>query len=423
MVKWKLCLGTGLLSLCCFSAGAFAAGHVEDVEAISQVYGDGEKLAEVQLRYDADLLGSSVTAEDYAVPGRTVSKAFISAEPYGKAAEKGRYVQVELEPLPLSDQMVDPHPEDKHKAPVGVGGPQLGSHENPQPLVPVTAKISQKGLVKTAEGRLYGGEPEMSSSHTRQLLIEKFTQHTFTDRDGKKLQYNLYVPEKLEKGKVYPLVLFMHDAGTVSPEVKATLSQGRGAVTWVEPEWQKEHPCFVLAPQYDTVIVNDQYQYGPELDRTIHLVESLSSQYPIDTQRIYNTGQSMGCMTSIAMDVKYPDVFGASYLVAGKWNPQVTAPLARQNIWAVAAAGDPGAKPSMDTIMAQLDAAGDRVIRGTIAQDAPETQVDQLTEQMIRPGVHAYYLLYQGGSHRSTWQHAYDITPVKEWIFEQKKGA
>ncbi len=57
----------------------------------------------------------------------------------------------------------------------------------------------------------------MSSSHTRQLLIEKFTQHTFTDQDGKKLQYNLYVPEKLEKGKVYPLVLFMHDAGTVSP--------------------------------------------------------------------------------------------------------------------------------------------------------------------------------------------------------------
>ena len=48
MVKWKLCLGTGLLAACCFSAGAFAAGHVEDVEAISQVYGDGEKLAEVQ---------------------------------------------------------------------------------------------------------------------------------------------------------------------------------------------------------------------------------------------------------------------------------------------------------------------------------------------------------------------------------------
>ena len=346
MVKWKLCLGTGLLAACCFSAGAFAAWHVEYVEAISRVYGDGEKLAAVQLRYDADLLGSSVAAADYAVPGRTVAKAFVTAEPYGKAAEKGRYVQVELTPLPLSDQMADPHPEDKHKAPIGVGGPQLGSHGNPQPLVPVTASISQKGRVETVQGRIYGGEPEMKSTHTRQPLIEKFTQHTFTDSDGKTLQYNLYVPENLEKGKTYPLVLFMHDAGTVSPEVKATLSQGRGAVTWVEPRWQEEHPCFVLAPQYDTVIVDDKYQYGPELDRTIHLVESLASQYPIDTKRIYNTGQSMGCMTSIAMDVKYPQFFAGSYLVAGKWDPRVTAPLAQQNIWAVAAAGDPGAKPA-----------------------------------------------------------------------------
>ena len=73
----------------------------------------------------------------------------------------------------------------------------------------------------------------MSSSHTRQLLIEKFTQHTFTDRDGKKLQYNLYVPEKLEKGKVYPLVLFMHDAGTVSPGSEGHPEPGPGrGETW-----------------------------------------------------------------------------------------------------------------------------------------------------------------------------------------------
>ena len=29
---------------------------------------------------------------------------------------------MELEPLPMSDQVADPHPEDKHKAPIGVGG-------------------------------------------------------------------------------------------------------------------------------------------------------------------------------------------------------------------------------------------------------------------------------------------------------------
>ena len=54
------------------------------------------------------------------------------------------------------------------------------------------------------------------------------------------------------------------------------------------------------------------------MDRTIHLVQHLCRQYSIDTDRIYNTGQSMGGMTFIAMDVKYPDFFAGSYLVACK---------------------------------------------------------------------------------------------------------
>ncbi len=57
-----------------------------------------------------------------------------------------------------------------------------------------------------------------------------------------------------------------------------------------------------------------------------------------------------------------PGFLWSFYLVAEEMESPGDSTLARQNIWAVAAAGDPGAKPSMDTIMAQLDAAGDRVI-------------------------------------------------------------
>ena len=55
--------------------------------------------------------------------------------------------------------------------------------------------------------------------------------------------------------KKYPMVVFMHDAGAVSSETKYTLSQGNGATVWASPEWQKNHPSFVLAPQYEVVTV------------------------------------------------------------------------------------------------------------------------------------------------------------------------
>ena len=127
----------------------------------------------------------------------------------------------------------------------------------------------------------------------------------------------------------------------------------------------------------------------------------------------------MGGMTSIAMDVKYPDFFAASYLVACKWNADVTLPLGQQNIWAVASEGDPGAAPSMKQIFGNIEKIGASVTRLSIDASQNQTQVNEAVASMIRPDCHLYYTLYVGGSHRYTWQHAYDMLPAMQWIFSQ----
>ncbi len=38
------------------------------------------------------------------------------------------------------------------------------------------------------------------------------------------------------------------------------------------------------------------------MDMTVNLMKGLEKQYSIDSNRLYNTGQSMGGMTSIAME-------------------------------------------------------------------------------------------------------------------------
>ena len=427
-----LCLSVGHMQAYAAEQDSVAAGAVnmEDkplVAAISEVFGDGEHLSAVILAYDKPILGSSVSSDDFQVTDRLIENAYVSQLPEkgNKGEAAGKYIVLELEPLPLVEQGVEAHSakDRAEREEKGFHGPTLGSHGNPQPLVPVRAEVRQKGLVKAEDGTLYPPIEKLSSSHTCQLLIENFVQDTFEDeQQGKaKLMYNLYIPENIDSQKNYPLVVFMHDAGTVSPEIKATLSQGRGAVVWASKEWQEKHPCFVLAPQYDTVIVDDNYQYGPELDRTIHLIEYLANKYPIDRNRIYNTGQSMGGMTAIAMDVKYPDFFAASYLVACKWDAKVTAPLGSQQIWAVAAEGDPGAAPSMQEILGNLEQDGHKVLRMTAALEQGEDCINKAAAALVQPDCHLYYTLYTGGSHRSTWQHAYDLWPAMEWIFKQKK--
>lgn len=416
------------LSIISSSSICVAASPAPTVEAIAEVYGDGIALSTVILDYDQPIKASSVDVADFSVPGRNITQAYV-ADHAGKGNQKltaGKYVVLELEQLPMTEQGFAPAHDDNDRAArkkTGKNGPELGSHGNPQPLKIITAEVKQNGILKGADGTLYPPGATWQSTTTRELLIENFTQGIFTDpeQNNAQLMYNLYVPQNYNPQKQYPLVLFMHDAGTVSPENKATLYQGKGAVTWTTPEWQAKHPCFVLAPQYDTVIVDDNSQYGPELDRTMHLVKNLMGKYSIDKKRIYNTGQSMGGMTSIAMDVKYPDFFAASYLVACKWDENVTAPLGTQNIWAVAAVGDPGASPSMTKILDGLEHNGAKVLRQTLDSTAPQAEMNQQAAAMIVPDCHIYYTLYNSGGHRSTWQHAYDLLPAMEWIFAQHK--
>lgn len=417
---------------CCLSLGnlSYAATPIKDCTAIAKVTGDGEHVADVIVQYDQPITASSVSPDDYSVDGRTIERAYTNTtdNPSPAGTAFGSYVVLQLKDLPLTDSSVDPHPEDgsmEKRQSLGHNGPQLGSHGNPQPLPVIKATVSQTGLVKTTTGSLYGPSAPQETTKVREPIVEDFQQRVFTDetQQNATLKYNLYIPAHYDSHKKYPLVLFMHDAGTVSPEIKATLVQGLGAVTFASPEWQAKHPCFVLAPQYDTIIVDDNYQYGPELDRTIHLVQQLCRQYSIDTDRIYNTGQSMGGMTSIAMDVKYPDFFAGSYLVACKWNENITSPLGHQHIWAVTSQGDPGASPSLTKIMANLEKEGVKVAVQTLDPTQPQDQVDAQAASLITADCSHYLTQYQGGSHRSTWQHAYTMQPALEWLFAQKRTA
>ena len=427
MMLKKLCLGL-IVSLAGFNiAEAAPSNGIEDVEAVTEVFGDGENLSAVILTYDKTIKGESVSVDDFSVPNRKISRAYVSEQQEkGKSANNGRYIVLELEPLPMVEQVMEAHSaKDRAKREKkGFHGPMLGSHGNPHPLPTFKAEVTQIGIVEAVDGTTYSASKKLTSSHTRQLIVEDFIQDTYEDiqQSGAKLDYNIYIPKNYDSNKVYPLVLFMHDAGAVSPEVKTAICQGKGAIVWAAPEWQADNPCFVLAPQYDTVIVDDNYQYGLELDRTIHLIEELEKKYPIDRNRIYNTGQSMGGMTSIAMDVKYPDFFAASYLVACKWNAEVTSPLGQQNIWAVAAEGDPGARPSMAEILGNLENEGAKVLRQTLDAADEQDKINAQVSSIIQPDCHIYYTLYTGGSHRYTWQHAYDMTPAMKWIFSCYKN-
>lgn len=273
-----------------------------------------------------------------------------------------------------------------------------------------------------------------------QCVAEKFQSFVFEiPATEHRIPYNLFIPEHMEKGEKYPLVLFLHDLSACSQEATATLNQGVGALVWAGKEAQEKHPCFVLAPQYGEKAANDDFEVGWEAEATIELVKMLLTKYEIDENRIYGTGQSMGSMMLCEMNVRYPDFFGGCFLVAGQWNPQTMAAIKNTNTWVLVSAKDGKAFPVMQACMAQIEKAGGRVTRGGIDGNAPLEIQNAQVRYLIGNGTNLFFTWFEGDTvlpeelqqdtsglnggiyHVMTWRKAYYITAIHDWLFTQSR--
>jgi predicted peptidase len=419
----------GLLLSVVAPAFAHAGGPAAlSATAITDVFGDGIKFTAVAIEYAAPVKGAALSTKRFRVEGRSVTEVFTStsASPAGRA-RSGRFVIVRLSPEDAGAVLAEKvQPQGGNpgasKGPRGPGGPGKAGD------VPVFDTV-----YKTPRAEILAGDATLATTRVANLVVDDFRQLEFKDPStGKTLKYNLFVPRNYDASKSYPLVLFMHDAGATSDVTRTTLYQGLGAVVWAEPREQAKRPCFVLAPQYAETIADDDSNTSSMLDTTIDLVKMLAEQYSIDRKRLYTTGQSGGCMMSIAMDIKYPGFFAASFLVAGQWAPELTKPLARQKLWILVSQDDAKAYPGQDAITAVLEKEGARISRavwdGTWTPDQFRTAFDQIDREHNPIN----YVTFRKGSvipkgqssagasgHRNTWRIAYTIAPVREWLFRQ----
>jgi predicted peptidase len=266
--------------------------------------------------------------------------------------------------------------------------------------------------------------------------VDDFQQFKFTDPNtGITLKYNLFIPRSYDANRYYPLVLFIHDAGVVSNYARMTLIQGLGAVIWATPSEQAKHECFVLAPQYSRGIVNDNSESTRDLDATVELVKAVMSQYNVDKSRVYTTGQSMGCMASIEMLTRYPDLFAAALLVAGQWDAARMSALTKANMWAIVSEGDRKAFPGMNASMAALEAAGAKISRATWNGRTSAAELASDVSRMIAEGNNIKYTVLAKGTvvpeelpddarnnHIHTWPIAYAIEGLRDWLFTQSRS-
>ena len=288
-------------------------------------------------------------------------------------------------------------------------------------------------------GRMGGGQTDKSSDTQLQAMIAevapKFQLLTYEDAEtGTTLQYQLYVPENYDASESYPLVQFIPDSSVVGRGADAVLTQGWGGLIWATDDEQAKHPAFVVVPVFTETIVDDNFNHSGQIEVAVRLIQSLTKAYSIDTNRLYTTGQSMGGMTSFYLNVTYPDLFAASLFVGSQWDNSILNTLEDDNFFYIVSAGDPKASVGQAGLMEVFD--GDGAVYSHAewsAQDDAETQ-NAAVAAMLAEGSSANFVTFTlgttlaegqtsggAGEHMTSFDYAYKIEAVRDWLFAQTK--
>lgn len=281
-----------------------------------------------------------------------------------------------------------------------------------------------------------GGINKSDDAELQTMIAEtapKFQLMAYEDAEtGTSLQYQLFIPEDYDDSVSYPLIQFIPDASVVGKGTDAVLTQGWGGLIWATDTEQEKRPAFVVVPIFTETVVDDNANHSEQIEVALRMLQSLTETYSIDTNRIYTTGQSMGGMTSFYLNATYPEFFAASLFVGSQWDVSVLQGLEEKNFFYIVAAGDPKASAGQAELMALFDKDGAAYSHAEwSAQDDSDTQ-NKAVANLLAEGNKGNFITFTLGStttggssgggageHMTSFDYAYKIEAVRDWLFEQ----
>jgi predicted peptidase len=225
--------------------------------------------------------------------------------------------------------------------------------------------------------------------------INKYVQGTDT------LNYRFLFPDADPLQK-YPLVIFLHGSGERGDDNEAQLKWG--VANFATDQNMVLHPALVIAPQCPRNLdwANLSREGGTmkllptptkPMELLIGLIQQMIKTMPVDTNRIYITGLSMGGYGSYDAIERYPHLFAAAVPVCGGGDVSKAATIAHIPIWIFHGAEDPGVDPN--------------------------NALDMLNA-LRKAGAHPGLTMYPSTGHFS-WLAAYSDERMMEWLFRQRK--
>ena len=200
-------------------------------------------------------------------------------------------------------------------------------------------------------------------------------------------RFLLYLPAAFDpSGRTrYPLLIFLHGSGESGEDLEKVKVHGPPKLVASKPDF----PFIVASPQAR----NHIERFDPAtLDA---MLDELLEQLPVDPDRIYLTGLSMGGIWTYGWAIRHPERFAAIAPVCGLWDPGDACRLKDVPVWAFHGAQDP-----------------------VVPLDGDQAMIDAIKAC----GGDARLTVYLYTGHDS-WNQAYADPELYQWLLQQRRRA
>ncbi len=227
---------------------------------------------------------------------------------------------------------------------------------------------------------------------------DRFSKSQFIYK-GDTLNYRMLFPDA-DTLRKYPLVIFLHGSGERGSDNEAQLKWG--VQNFATDKNMVEHPAIVIAPQCPTgqswsnfsrAEMKLQPTASKPMQLLIALIKQTVTKMPIDTNRIYITGLSMGGYGTFDAIERYPNMFAAAVPVCGGGDVSMASTIAHIPMWLFHGAEDPAVNTKYSVDM---------------------------NAALMKAGAHPGLTIYPETGHFS-WLAAYSDEHMMEWLFRQHK--
>jgi predicted peptidase len=188
--------------------------------------------------------------------------------------------------------------------------------------------------------------------------------------------------------KRWPTIVFLHGSGERGDDLRALRGNGGSSGPLAAARVRGDFPFIVVAPQCP---VDAAWSRRMLED----LMAEVRAKLPVDPDRIYLTGLSIGGMGTFMFAAAHPDWFAAAAPVCGGGDPETAATLRDLPVWAFHGAEDGAVNPELGRTMARAIAAAHGRVRFTLY---PSTEHD-------------------------SWIPTYSNDALYEWFLRQRRGA